>query len=70
MIDYNSLPMEEFEKVAEYDLGCMVLEDCAYLSHKSMLEAVEIWWKRNGDFIIQACLEKIRKCSETKEEKT
>lgn len=60
MIDYNELPMELFEKIAEYDLGGMVLNDCAYLSHKSMLEAVEIWWKRNRDFIMEAVLEKVQ----------
>lgn len=56
----KGLPFEDFEKIAEYDLGGQILEDCAYLSHKSTLEAVEIWWKRNGDFILEACLEKVR----------
>jgi len=64
-IDYNSLPMEEFEKVAQYDLKCMVLNDCTYLSDKAVLDSVETWWKINGDFIIQACLEKIRRLEGT-----
>lgn len=56
----KGLPLKDFEKIAEYDLGGQILEDCTYLSHESTLEAVEAWWKRNGDFIMEACLEKVR----------
>lgn len=66
-IDYNSLPMELFEKISQYDLGGMVLNDCAYLSHKSMLEAVEVWWNLNGNFIMNLVLSKFQGSSESKE---
>jgi len=64
--DYNKLPMELFEKIAEYDLEGMVLNDCAYLSHKAMLEGVEFWWKQNENFIMEAVLEKVQR-SEVKQ---
>ena len=59
-IDYNDLPMEEFEKIAVYDLGGQVLNDCTYLSSKAVVEAVELWWKRSEGFIMDAVLEKVR----------
>lgn len=64
-IDYNELPMETFEKIAEYDLGGMVLNDCTYLSHKAVLKAVEFWWKRNEEFIMEAVLGKVQSLEST-----
>ena len=65
--DYSELPLELFEKIAPYDLEGMVLNDCTYLSPKSTLASVEIWWKINGAFIMEAVLEKIQSSDETQD---
>jgi len=67
IMDYNELPMEEFEKIAEYDLGGQILNDCTYLSHKEVVTAVDFWWKRNEKFIMEAVLEKVRSMEESRQ---
>lgn len=67
-IDYSELPLRLFEKIAQYDLGGMVLNDCTYLSHKATLESVEIWWKRNENFIMEAVIEKFQSSEKTEAE--
>lgn len=59
-MNYNELPMELFEKIAHYDLDGTILQDCTHLSYKSVLDAVEWWWKEYGDFIMEAVLEKVQ----------
>ena len=57
------MKFEDHEKVFDYDLG-MMLEDCAYTSSKQLVEDIEQWWGRYGDFILQACLEKVNRSSQ------
>lgn len=52
------MKMEDWEKVQQYDLGA-ILEDCTFLSHESLISAIEGWWKRFGQEILEGMLRRV-----------